>query len=129
MAQDPEEFHHPCDTVASASLRFLSEIIAWVAGPWAIGLFSKWLVLPALIVLVALPAVFSTHNDKRNVVVSTPGPIRIVLELLLYSVAIVAPWFVWPAALSGLAAGIAVASLAAGIPRFLWLMKGAPQLG
>lgn len=129
MVQDPEEFHHPYDTVVSASLRFLSEIIAWVAGPWAIGLFSKWLVLPALIVLVGLPAVFSTHNDKRNVVVSTPGPIRIVLELLLYSVAIVAPWFVWPAALSGLAAGIAVASLAAGIPRLQWLMKGAPQLG
>ena len=127
MARPSDGFHHPHDTPLSASLRFLSELCAWVAGPWAVALVSKWLVLPALIALVGLPAVFSTRNDKRKIVVSIPGPVRIGLELLLYSVAAVAPWFVWPVPAAGLAVGIVVASLGAGIPRFLWLLKGAPQ--
>ena len=80
MSHSPDDFHHPHDTLVSASLRFLSELIAWVSGPWAVGVLSKWLVLPALIVLISLPAVFSTQNDKRKIVVPTPGPIRIGLE-------------------------------------------------
>ena len=74
-------------------MRFLSELIAWIAGPWAVSLVSSWLVLPAIVVLVGLPSVFSTPNDKRNVVVSTPGLMRVGIELLLYSVAIVAAEF------------------------------------
>jgi len=122
-----DEFHHPYDTPFSATLRFLSELIAWVAGPWAAALWSNWLILPALILLVGLPGVFSTRNDKRQIVVATPGPVRVGLELLLYAVAAIAPWFVWSAQAATLAVGIVVASLAAGVPRFLWLLRGAPQ--
>jgi hypothetical protein len=46
---------------------------------------------------------------------------------MLYSVAAITPWFVWPEAVSGLAVGIVIASVAFGIPRFLWLIKGAPS--
>ncbi len=123
----PDEYHHPLDTPVSAGLRFLSELIAWIAGPWAVALLSNWLVLPALFLLVLLPAVFSTQNDKRQIIVSTPGPIRIGIEVLLYSVAAVAPWYVWSAPASGLALGIVIASIALGMPRFLWLSKGAPR--
>ncbi len=105
----------------------MSELIAWIAGPWAVGLLSNWLVVPSLVLLVGLPAVFSTRNDKRQIIVSTAGPVRVGIELLLYSVAAVAPWFVWPATASGLAVGIVVASVGTGIPRFLWLVNGAPQ--
>lgn len=129
MSQQLDDFHHPHDTPVSAGLRFLTELIAWVAGPWAVALLSKWLILPALVILVGLPAVFSTRNDKRHIIVPTPGPVRVGLELLLYSVAALAPWFVWPAAISVLAVGIVVASLVAGIPRFLWLIKGARNRG
>ena len=122
----PDDFRHPYDTPITSGLRFLTELIAWVAGPWALSLVSGWLVLPAVAVLVGLPSVFSTRNDKRQVVVGTPGPIRLGIELLLYSVALIAPWFVWPPAVSGVAAGIAFVSLVAGIPRTMWLMRGAP---
>ena len=122
-----DKFEHPHDTPLSAGLRFLSELIAWIAGPWAAALLSKWLVLPSLALLIGLPAIFSTRNDKRQVVVATPGPVRVGIELFLYSVAAVAPWFVWPDAAAGLAVGIVVASVWAGIPRFLWLAKGAPH--
>ena len=127
MTQRSDDFHHPYDTPVSSGLRFLTELIAWIAGPWAISQVSPWLVLPTLVLLVGLPSVFSTRNDKRQVVVPTPGPLRVGLELLLYVVALVAPWFVWPAAVSGVAAGIAIASLTAGIARTLWLMRGAPM--
>ena len=122
----PDDFHHPHDTAVSSSLRFLAELIAWVAGPWAIAAASGWLVLPALLLLVGLPSVFSTANDKRMVVVSTPGPIRVGLELLLHLVAAIAPWFIWPVAASGLAVVIVVASLLAGFSRMMWLIRGAP---
>ncbi len=127
MTHHSDDFHHPRDTLLSSALRFLSELIAWVAGPWAVAQWSPWLVIPVLVVLVGLPSVFSTPNDKRNVVVGTPGPVRVGLELLLYAVALVAPWFVWPTAVAGLAAVLVVASLAADLPRFAWLMRGAPD--
>lgn len=123
----PDDFRHPYDTPITSSLRFLTELIAWVAGPWALSLVSGWLVLPAVAVLMGLPSAFSTRNDKRQVVVTTPGPIRVGIELLLYVVALIAPWFVWPPAVSGVAAGIVFASLVAGIPRTMWLMRGAPD--
>ena len=122
----PDDFSHPYDTPISSGLRFLTELIDWVAGPWALSLISGWLVVPSVVVLVGLPSVFSTRNDKRQVVVATPGPIRVGIELLLYVVALIAPWLVWPPAVSCVAAGVVVASLVAGIPRTMWLMRGAP---
>ena len=83
---------------------------------------SPWLVLPAIILLMGPPSLFSTLNDKRIIVVPTPGPVRVVIELLLYCVAAVTPWVVWPTFISVLAVIIAVASVIAGIPRFRWLL-------
>ena len=127
MAHQSNDFRHPYDTPVSAGLRFLSEIVTWVAGPWAAATYAGWLFLPVLVVLVGLPSVFSTKNDKRTIVVATPGPVRVGIELLLYLVAMIAPWFIWSTAVSAVAVGIVVASILTGIPRFLWLMKGAPR--
>jgi len=123
-----EHFRHPHDTPVSAGLRFISELIAWIAGPWAVALISTWLVLPAIILLVGLPSVFSTTNDKRHVVVPTPGPARVGIELFLYAVAIIAPWFVWSTVASVITTGIVIAALVTGIPRTLWLMDGADRI-
>ena len=119
-------FSHPFDTPVSSGLRFFVEVIAWVAGPWAAAQQSVWLVVPALILLAGLPAIFSTPGDKRQIVVATPGPLRVMLELGLYAVAIAAPWFIWPVWLAGAATFAVAAGLAAGLPRTLWLLRGAP---
>jgi hypothetical protein len=126
VTQHNDDFSHPYDTFVSSGLRFLSELIAWIAGPWALAILSTWLVLPELVLLIGVPSVFSTRNDKRQVIVSTPGPVRVAVELLLYFVAIVAPWLVWPSAVSCVAGGIAITSIGAGIPRIMWLLRGAP---
>ncbi len=128
MMNKYKTFNHPFDTPFSSGLRFLVELIAWVAGPWAAAQWSGWFVAPALIILVGLPAVFSTMGDKRQVVVSTPGPLRVVIELLLHAAAIVATWLIWPRWLATISSVIVVVALVVGLPRIRWLLKGAPEL-
>ena len=109
----------------SGGSRFACELIAWIAGPWAIATYSIWLVAPSLIVLIGLPAVFSTPGDKNKIVVPTPGPIRVLIELMLYAVAAVAPWFVWPTWAASASGLVVVMAVVLGLPRFLWLLRGA----
>lgn len=97
-----------------------------MAGPWAAAQQSIWLIAPVLVVLVGLPAIFSTPGDKRQIVVATPGPLRVVLELGLHAVAIAASWVVWPVWLAVAATIVVAAALALGMPRMMWLLRGAP---
>lgn len=116
----------PYDTWVSSGLRFLVELIAWVAGPWAAGkLFGAWAILPAAVILVAIPAVFSTPGDKTDVIVPTPGPIRLSLEIDLAIVAVVSAWYVWPASAAIAATAVAVLAHITGWRRSLWLLRGA----
>lgn len=119
----------PYDTWLSGGLRFLVELIAWVAGPWAAGkLFGGWAILPAAVILVALPAVFSTPGDKHQVIVPTPGPVRFMMEIDLGIVAAVSAWYVWPPAAAMLATAVVVLAQVAGWRRGRWLLRGAPTI-
>lgn len=120
----------PYDTYASAGLRFLVELIAWIAGPWAAAELagSGWVAVPAAIVLLALPSVFSTPGDKEQIVVPTPGPIRLAIEVVLSVVAAVGAWIVWPPWLGVAATAVAVAALVTGGRRAVWLARGAPEV-
>lgn len=129
MAKQDSTFEHPFDTPLSSALRFLVEVLAWVAGPRAAAQFSPWLIAPALAVLVGLPAVFSTVGDKRQVIVATPGPPRLAIELGLHAVAAVAPWLVWPPWAAAAAGAIVLVALLRGLPRARWLLAGAPAVG
>jgi hypothetical protein len=115
-------FENPTDTIASAGLRFSVEVLAWVAGPWAAGSASTWLIAPTAVVLIGLVGIFSTPGDKTKIVVATPGPARLAIELALHAVVAVAPWFIWPQWAAIACVAIAVGSLAAGIPRTRWLL-------
>ena len=117
---------HSFDTPVSGGLRFGVEVVAWVAGPWAAGQVSAWLILPAAVMLIGLPAVFSTRGDKHQVLVATPGPVRAVIEVLLHVVAVVGAWYSWPTWAAVVATVIVMAALVTGVPRMRWLLKGAP---
>ncbi len=127
MNSGEEKFSHPHDTITSGALRFSVEIIAWVAGSWYVSSVSYWLVVPTLVILVGFPAIFSTINDKRHVVIPTRGSMRVLIELILTIVALVAPWFVWPSIYSSFTSVVVIISLLVGAPRFWWLLKGAPS--
>ena len=123
---NPAEFKHPYDTPLSGGLRFLSEVLGWVACAQLAASYSPWLALPALLVVMGLPAVFSTPGDKKKIFVATPGPLRVLLELALFALFIFCFWAVWPAWLAAAATAVVIASIAAGIPRIRWLLQKAP---
>lgn len=118
----------PYDTPMSSLTRFGVELIAWIAGPWAAGDLtgSAWAALPALVVLVGLPAVFNTPGDKNVTGIPTPGPARIAIEMVLVIVAIVGAWVVWPTWAAILVTIVGIAMIVTGLPRYRWLASGTP---
>lgn len=118
----------PYDTVASSALRFVVEVAAWIVGPWAVAASTGmlWTAVPTAVVLIGLSSVFSTPGDKNNVIVATPGLLRLAIELFTVAVAVAGAWIVWPQWVAVIVSGLALADLVAGIPRTRWLARGAP---
>lgn len=118
----------PHDTGASSALRFITEVIAWVVGPWAIASITgtAWTAVPAAIVIIGLSSIFSTPGDKNTVIVATPGPLRLIIELFTIAVAVAGAWIVWPAWAAIVVTALAIGDLVAGMARTKWLARGAP---
>ncbi len=89
-------------------------------GPLAAGL--------TLLVLMALPAVFSVPGDKHQVIVAIPGMMRFLLEVGLGLVGVIASWYAWPISAAGAASLVVVLAQITGWRRSLWLIRGAPPL-
>jgi hypothetical protein len=81
--------------------------------------------IPTAIVLIGLSSIFSTPGDRNNVIVATPGPMRLAIELLI--VAVAGAWIAWPQWAAILVTGLALADLVAGAARSRWLASGAPS--
>jgi hypothetical protein len=120
----------PYDTTVSSGFRFVIEIVAWVAGPWAVAdaAGTAWAALPTLAVLFALPALFNTPGDKASTMIATPGPVRILIEALLLVAAVVGAWSVWPAWIGAAVSVIGVGMVITGMRRYRWLAEGAPAV-
>jgi hypothetical protein len=80
----------------ASALRFATELVAWVATPWALAGHSVLLAVASVVVLVALPTIFATPGDKAQVVVPVAGHVTIGLVLLHMAAAVVASWLAWP---------------------------------
>src|SRR3954451_23557330 len=76
--------------------RFASEIVAWIATPWALAAHSPVLAGAALLLLIGLPAVFATPGDKAAVVVAVPGHVTVALVVAQLAAAVLASWAAWP---------------------------------
>jgi hypothetical protein len=113
----------PDDRRASV-LRFATELVAWIATPWALWPHSWMLAVLAVLVLIGLPTVFSTPGDKANVIVPVPGPVTILLVLLQLAAAVVSAWWIWPVWAAVLVSLLAGATLVTERPRWRWLLAG-----
>ncbi len=81
----------------ASALRFLTELIAWVATPWALWPHSPFLAIAAVVLLIGLPTVFGTPGDKPGgAPVPVPGAVTVLLVLLQIVAAAVAAWVAWP---------------------------------
>ncbi|WP_329115425.1 hypothetical protein [Streptomyces sp. NBC_01465] len=110
----------PDDRLASV-LRFTTELVAWVATPWALSTYSWPLAVVAVVVLIGLPTVFSTPGDKKQVIVPVPGTVTILLVLLQLTAAVVSAWSAWPVQAAVLVSLLTAATLVTERRRWRWL--------
>jgi len=111
----------PDDRTASA-LRFATELVAWLATPWALSRYSWLLAVLSLVVLIGLPTLFSTPGDKAYVIVAVPGWGTILLVLLQLVAAVISVWLVWPSWAAVLVSALATVTLVTERRRWRWLL-------
>jgi hypothetical protein len=113
------------DSRLASVLRFTTELIAWVATPWALAPYSIPLAVASVVVLIGLPSVFQTPGDKPRVLVAVPGVVTILLVLLQLVAAVVASWVAWPVAVAAVVTMLAVVCVVTELPRWRWLSGAA----
>ncbi|MEV0577986.1 hypothetical protein [Streptomyces sp. NPDC050392] len=94
-AGGPTGSARPDDRTASA-LRFATELIAWVATPWALTDHSWLLAVLSVVTLIGLPTLLSTPGDKAHVIIAVPGWATVLLVLLQLTAAVISSWLAWP---------------------------------
>lgn len=117
----------PDDRAASA-LRFATELVAWVATPWALADRSWLLAAVSVVVLIGLPTLFSTPGDKASVIVAVPGWATILLVLLQLVAAVISSWLAWPVWAAVPVTLLAVGTLVTERPRWRWLVCADPLM-
>lgn len=107
----------------AAALRFITEIAAWVAVPWALWETSILLAVAAVVVLIALPTVFGTPGDKPRVSVAVPGWVTIAILALTLVAGVVAAWIAWAPWVAAVTTVLVVVTVGSEIPRWRWLLS------
>ena len=107
----------------ASTLRFATELVAWVATPWALASVSPVLSVASLVLLIGLPAIFSTPGDRPNVVVAAPGYVTVALVVLEMVAAVVSAWLVWPPVAGVAVSVLALVSVVTELPRWRWLLR------
>ncbi|WP_019929915.1 hypothetical protein [Nocardia sp. BMG111209] len=109
------------DNRAAGVLRFLTELIGWVATPWALASASIVLSAVSVIVLIGLPAVIGTPGDRPSPV-AVPGAVTITMMVVEFAAAAISVWFIWWPAIGVVVLLLVVAAVVAGLPRWRWLL-------
>jgi hypothetical protein len=119
------------DDRAASVLRFATEIVAWVATPWALAGRSWLLAALSVVVLIGLPTLFSTPGDKNKVIIAVPGWGAVLLVLLQLAAAVVSSWLAWPVWAAVVVSLMAAATLVTERRRWRWLLSAnrAPDRG
>ena len=112
----------PDDRIASA-LRFATELVAWVATPWALVGRSWPLAALSVVALIGLPTLFATPGDKAHVIIAVPGWATILLVLLQLVAAVASSWLAWPAWAAVPVTLLAAAALVTERRRWRWLVS------
>ncbi|MFI8910427.1 hypothetical protein ACIGW4_02200 [Streptomyces sp. NPDC053513] len=111
------------DDGAASALRFATELVAWVATPWALAGHSWLLAALSVVVLIGLPTLFSTPGDKAQVIVAVPGRVTILLVLLQLAAAVISSWLAWPAWAAVPVTALAAATVVTERRRWTWLLS------
>ncbi|MEU6624886.1 hypothetical protein ABZ926_29530 [Streptomyces litmocidini] len=104
-------------------MRFATELVAWVATPWALAGHSWLLAALSVVVLIGLPTLFSTPGDKAQVIVAVPGRVTILLVLLQLAAAVISSWLAWPTWAAVPVTALAAATVVTERRRWTWLLS------
>jgi hypothetical protein len=110
------------DDRAASVLRFATELVAWVATPWALAGHSWLLAAVSVAALIGLPTLLSTPGDKSSVIIAVPGWATVLLVLLQLVAAVTASWVVWPAWAAVPVSVLAATTLVTERRRWRWLV-------
>src|SRR5688572_23191338 len=113
------------------AIRFLLELVM-LAGVAMLGWELAGLIgaIALAIGALALWGVFGTEGDgaRGDPVIATPGPFRLLLELVLFGVGAVGLWLVWSRAASETFLTVSVIHYLITWERQWWLIRGRRQL-
>jgi len=115
------------DPTLGAFTRVMMELAAWTLAPWALyESGSPLLALIAGIVLILLPALFSTPGDKKFTPIPVRGGVRLAIELGLGAAAVAGASALF--GLTGGACGVVILLLYLGFGwrRIVWLTQTTP---
>ncbi|WP_433257149.1 hypothetical protein ACQPYK_19585 [Streptosporangium sp. CA-135522] len=110
------------DSRLASVLRFSSELVAWVATPWALWSVSVPAALLSVVLLIGLPTVFTTPGDKAHGMIAVPGVVTIALVLMQLAAAVASSWAAWFTPVAIVVSVLAAACVVAEIPRWRWLV-------
>ena len=115
----------PGHDLARGSVRFASELIAWVAIVWALSPLSIWLGVAAVVLLIAFPAIFSTPGDRPggDGPVAVPGIVTILHLVIQLSAAVAAAWIAWPWSIATIVSALCCAVVMTERPRWKALLQ------
>jgi hypothetical protein len=108
---------------AASALRFATELIAWVATPWALAGHSIVLATASVVVLIGLPTLFGTPGDKPSVLMAAPGLVTLALVVLQLAAAAISAWAAWPMAIAVAVWVLVAATVITELPRWRWLAR------
>ncbi|MFB9687088.1 hypothetical protein [Amycolatopsis plumensis] len=117
-----ERTERPDDRLPSV-LRFTTELVAWVATPWALASHSWLLAVLSVVVLIGLPTCLATPGDKAKVIIAVPGWVTILLVVLQLVAAVAGSWLAWPVWAAIAVSALAAATVVTEQPRWRWLAR------
>ncbi|MEV0586400.1 hypothetical protein [Nonomuraea sp. NPDC050310] len=106
-----------------SALRFATEVVAWVATPWALWSTSVPLAVLSVLLLIGLPTVFATPGSRPHVLVPVPGWVTVGLVVLQIAAAVVCAWLIWIPLLASATTLLAAVTVASELPRWRWLLE------
>lgn len=111
------------DSMVSATSRFVVELVAWIAAPWALAPYSAVLAVLAVVALIGLPGVFGMPGAKElRPAVPVAAWLAVALELLQPFVACVAAFAAWSTAAAGIVVIAALIACALQLRRWRWML-------
>jgi hypothetical protein len=109
------------DSPIATAFRFVTELVAWVATPWALWSVSPWSAVVAVVLLIGVPAVFTTPGDRPPSQVRVPGTVTIAILAAELAAAAISVWFVWPTPIDVLVLLLVAGTVITSVPRIRWL--------